>query len=214
VSELSIEKSSSSYHHEEAFNACGEKEGASGVLAPGLSSCLSGTQSLDEIDLVGNLGLDVIREPVAVVAREDFTAGSEASVLGGPHHLDVVMVVGVDNGRDVEVGHAVPATEVDLAEHTGDVGGTLLDSVVVADPSIGEGDNLLGSVADSDGGEVVEAGVGSEVDGSLNAVQSDKGDGSSEGSGRGGDESGESSSELHCCGWCVGFVVVCCWSFL
>lgn len=110
------------------------------------------------------------------------------------------MVVGVDNGRDVEVGHAVPATEVDLAEHTGDVGSTLLDSVVVANPSIGEGDGLLGSAADSDGGELVETRVGSEVDGSLNGVQSDKGDGSSKGSGRGGDESGESSSELHCCG--------------
>lgn len=168
-------------------------------MAPGMLRRLVGgrAQGGDEIRLVSDLGLDVIGEPVAVVAGEDLAAGHGKLGADGPHLLDVVVVVGVDDGRDIEVGLAQPATEVDLTEHASGLGTALLDSVEVADPRLGEGDGGLLGVADLDGLNGGETGVRGEEDISGVGVESAEGDSAGSSGGHGGDESHESLSEMH-----------------
>lgn len=155
------------------------------------------TQSGDEIGLLGGLGLDIIGVPVGVVARPDLAAGHGPLTLLGPHLLDVVVVIGVDDGGHIEVGQADPAVEVDLTEHAGGVGLALLDGPVVADPVVGEGDSLVLLVVDGDGRKLLVSGVGSEGNGAGNTIQSPEGNaGGADGSG-GGDEGHGGSSEMH-----------------
>lgn len=149
------------------------------------------------MSLLSHLGLDVIREPVDVVAREDFTARHGGEAAGGPHLLDVVVVVGVNNGRDVEVSLSLPATELDLAEHARDVLVTLLDGVVVANVVVGEVNSGLLLVADSHRVDFRGARAGSEVDGANLVVEGPEGDLASGDRGSSGSESQKSGGELH-----------------
>jgi hypothetical protein len=155
------------------------------------------TECSDEVNLLSNLGLDIIGEPVGIVARELLAARHGRGTSLGPHLLDVVLVVGVDNGRDVEVRLAVPATEGDLTEHARLVLVALLDSVEVTDVLVREIDGNLLSTADSDGLGALKARVRGEDDGALLVIKGNKGDGGSSSVGSRGDEANESGSELH-----------------
>lgn len=151
----------------------------------------------DNVSLLGSLGLDIVREPVAVVAREGLATRHGGLAAGGPHLLDVVVVLRVNNGGDIEVGETVPGVKVDLTEHAGDVAGAILDSVEVADPGVGELDNLLLLVADGDRLELRGAIARSEVDGTGDIVESPEGDtGGADGS-SGGNKGHGRSSEMH-----------------
>lgn len=155
----------------------------------------------DNVSLLGSLGLDIVREPVAVVARESLATRHGGLAAGRPHLLDVVVVAGVNDGGDIEVGEAVPGVEVDLTEHAGDVGGARLDGVEVTDPGVGELDNRLLLVVDGNRLELRGARARSEVDGTSDIVESPEGDtGGADGS-SGGNEGHGRSSEMHfeCC---------------
>ncbi|KAI6767204.1 hypothetical protein HG531_011564 [Fusarium graminearum] len=163
----------------------------------------TGTEGGDEVNLLSNLGLDVVREPVAVVAGECLAARHGSVARGGPHLLDVVLVVGVDDSRDVEVSLAVPATEGDLTEHTRLVLLALLDSVEVTDVLVREGDGNVLATADGNGLRARETRVRSEDDGALLVIKSLEGDSGSGSIGSRGNEANESGSELHFCGFVV-----------
>lgn len=154
-------------------------------------------QSADEVRLLSSLGLDVIRQVVGVVAREVLAAGHGLIAGSREELLDVVLVVGVNNSRDVEVGQSLPAAEVDLTEHAGDVGIALLDGVPVALPGVRESDGGVLAGAGSDGVNVGAARVAGEVDGALSVVQGPEANAGSAGEGRGGNESSNRSSETH-----------------
>lgn len=154
-------------------------------------------KSADEVALLGSLSLDVIREVVGVVAGEVDTARHGLIGLSREHLLDVVLVVGVDNGRDVEVGQSVPAAKVNLAKHAGDVGIALLDGVEVALPGVREGNSGVLAAVDGDGGNISIARVAGEVDGALNIVQGPEVDGGGGRESRRGNESSNRGSEMH-----------------
>lgn len=155
------------------------------------------SKSGDEVNLVSDLGLDIIREPVAVVTREGLAARHGGGSRLGPHLLDVVLVVGVHDSRDIEISLAVPATEGDLTKHAGLISLALLDSIEVANVLVREvNSNLLGR-ANSDRFGAFVTRVRGEDDGPLLVVKSDKGDRGGGSIGSRGDEADESSSELH-----------------
>lgn len=154
-------------------------------------------QSADEVRLHSSLGLDVIRQVIGVVAREVLAAGHGLIAGSREELLDVVLVVGVDNGRHVEVGQALPATKVDLTEHAGGVGSALPDGVPVALPGVRESDGGVLAGAGGDGVNVGAARVAGEVDGALSAVQGPEGNAGSAGESRGGNEGSNRSSETH-----------------
>ena len=112
--------------------------------------------------------------------------------------LDVFLVRGIDDRGDVEVGLAVPAREVDLAEHAGRVLVTLLDGVEVTDVGLGEVDSGLLSAADSDSVDVGRARVGGEVDGADLIVKGPESDlASADSGGERGNEAEGGSREMH-----------------
>lgn len=154
-------------------------------------------QGGDDVGLRGGLGLDVVGQPVSVVAWEDLATGHGLLRRLGPHLLDVVLVVGVDDGRDVEVGQAVPAREVDLTQHARVVRLAILDGVEVADPRLGELDGRVLLVVDDDGGDIGRSRVAGEVDGALDVVEGPEGDSAGADGGRGGDEGHGRGSEMH-----------------
>lgn len=155
--------------------------------------------------LLSDLGLNIVRQVVSVVAREDDAARHGRVGLGRVHLLDVVLVAGVDDGRDVEVGLALGAGELDLAEHAGGVLLALGDGVEVADVALGEVDGGLLRRVDGDGIHGPAVLVGSKVDGATDVIESPEGDLASRGQG-GGAESGENGGgELHL----EGFQKVC-----
>lgn len=163
-----------------------------------------------EVDGVGDLGLDVVREVVSVRAGEDDAAGHGSQGTLGPHLLDVVLVSSVDNGGDVEEGLASVATEGDLAEHAVGLGLALSDGVEVADVVVREGDgDVLGVVA-VDRSNLSVANRGGEVDGALDIVKGPEGDGGGVGGGGSGDEAGDHGRELHL-ERRSGFGLVVCW---
>ena len=154
----------------------------------------------NDVAVLGDLGLDVVGQVVGVVAREVLASGHEA-LIRGPHLLDVVLVQGVDDGRDVKVRLAI-SVEVDLAQHAGLVRLAIDDGVEVADPGVGEVDGGLLLVVDDDrgyvrGGAAIGLNVGSEVDGALLVVESHEGDGVGADGERGGDEGHGRGSEMH-----------------
>ena len=89
-------------------------------------------------------------------------------------HLDAVVVIWVDDGRDIEVGGASKAVETDLSEHAWNVGGAIRDGVPVANPAGWEG--LVGGLGagDDELGDALKASVWSEDDGALSAVLVDE----------------------------------------
>jgi hypothetical protein len=157
-------------------------------------------QGSPEVDLVGDLGLDVIGKPVAVVAGEVLATRHGGEGDSGPHLLDVVVIAGVDNGRDIEVGQAVPAAELNLAEHAGLVLRAGLDSVPVADPSVGERDSGVLGTADGNAGERGRLRIGSEDKGALDVVEGPESNRGGAGDSGRGNKGHERSRELHVCG--------------
>lgn len=150
-----------------------------------------------QLSLLGGDGLDVVGKVVGSVAGEDGATGHEGlggdGVLAGrPHLVDTVQVLGVDNGRDIKVGDAVPALEGHLAQHTAGVVGILGDGVPVADPALREGGSLGGLAGDLDRVELGVALAGGEDDLAVGAVEADKGDGVG-GSGNGAGDDGQGS---------------------
>jgi hypothetical protein len=155
------------------------------------------TESGDEVVLFSDLGLDVIREVVGVVAGEHLAARHGGLRVGRVHLLDVGLVVGINDGRDVEVGGATPARELDLTEHTGLVLLTISDGVEVADILIRELNSGLLGVAHSDRVHDVRVLVGSEVDGALDIIKSPEGDGRSVGESGRASKSKDRGGEMH-----------------
>lgn len=155
-------------------------------------------ESGDDVVLICDLGLDVVRKVVGIVAREHLATRHGRLGLGRPHLLDVFLVRGIDDRGDVEVGLAVPAREVDLAEHAGRVLVTLLDGVEVTDVGLGEVDSGLLSAADSDSVDVGRARVGGEVDGADLIVKGPESDlASADSGGERGNEAEGGSREMH-----------------
>lgn len=146
-------------------------------------------QGAHEVILVGDLGLNVIRKPVDIVAGEHLTTRHGPRLCGRPHLLDVVVVLGVNNGRDVKVVQLVPAREGNLAKHAWDVVLAVLDGVEVADPSIREGNSGVLLAVDLDGLHSRLTSVASEVDSTLNGVEGPEGDCGGLGDSRSGDQS-------------------------
>lgn len=146
---------------------------------------------------MSDLGLDVIREVVGVVARERVATGLGLLGVNGPHLLDVVLVVGVDDGRDVKVGEAHPATEEELSEHTRSIVFTVGDGVEVALVVLGELDTL--GLAALDGHRLLLGAAGGRGEDDLagDIVKGLEGDGSGADSGSRGDEAKERLGELH-----------------
>lgn len=135
-------------------------------------------QGDDDVGLVGDLGLDVVGQVVGVVAGEGVAARDGG--VGGfsrVHEHDVVGVGGVDNGGHVKVGRTAPALEVDLGEHAGDVRVAGSDSVGVANEASREVDGDGGTSSDGDRVHGRDALAGGDVDGAVNAVGGDKGEG-------------------------------------
>lgn len=151
----------------------------------------------DEVRLGGDLGLDVVPDVIGVIARERLAARGRRLGRGGVHLLDAVVVVGLDDGRDVEVGEAVPSLEGDFAQHAGDVGLAVRDGVPVADPALGDGGGDLVVAGDLDGVELLVAGAGGEVDGPVGVVKGHEGDGVGGDRKGGGAEDRQNLSELH-----------------
>lgn len=149
------------------------------------------------MSLVSDLGLDIIREVVGVVAREVLAARDGLLGLGRVHRLDAVLVVGIDNGRDVEVGEAHPATEEKLTEHTRLVSGALSNGVEVALVVVREVDSGVLSVADSDGLDLGTTRRSSEDDGTGDIIKGLEGNSSSVDSGGSGSKAEERGSEMH-----------------
>jgi len=149
------------------------------------------------VSLVSDLGLDIIREVVGVVAREALAAGHGLLGVGRVHLLDAVLVVGVNDSRDVEVGEAHPATKEQLAEHTGLVRGALSNSVEVALVVLRELNSGVLGVADGDRLNLGAARRGSEDDSTSDVVQGLESDLSSVNGGGSGSKAEERSSEMH-----------------
>lgn len=147
--------------------------------------------------LSGDLGLDVVREVVGIVAGEDEAARHGPEGLGRVHLLDTVVVMGVNDGGDVEVGLALPARELDLSEHARNVLLAVGDGIEVADVLIGKLDGGLLGIAHNDGVHGEGVLVGGEVDGALDVIKSPEGDrvGASK-SGR-ADKGKDRGSEMH-----------------
>lgn len=195
----------------EALSANGKMEGPEGLVAVFLDRAdplesQAGdalAQRLPQVNLLGDLGLDIVGEVVGVVAGEDLAARHGGVGASGPHLLDVAVVARSDDGRDVKVGQAVPAAKLDLTEHAGDVGLASGDSVVVADPGVGELDGLVLGAVDNDRVKGSRLGVAGEVDGTLNVVEGPEGDGGGAGDSGRGNKGHDGGSEMHFEGWFV-----------
>lgn len=154
--------------------------------------------------LVSDLGLDIIGEVVGVVAREVLAARHGLLGVGRPHLLDAVLVVGVNDGRDIEVSEAHPASEEKLTKHTGLVLGALSDGVEVALVVLGELNGGVLRRADGDGLDLRAARGRSEDNRASNVIKGLESDSSSVDSGGSGSKAEEGSSELHLELWFLG----------
>ena len=135
---------------------------------------------------------------VSIVAGKLHAARHGRLDVGRPHLLDIVLVVGVDNGRDVKVSEAHPAGKVYLSEHTGNIGATVLDGIEVANVTLGERDVLLLPSLDHDWVHRRGARAGSEVDGAVNSVERPEGNGTAgAGESSRGHQGSDSIEEAH-----------------
>lgn len=150
------------------------------------------------MSLVSNLGLLIVGQVVGVVAGELLAARVGGHGLGRVHLLDVVGVAGDNDGRNVKVGLAHPATEGHLAEHaSASVLATLNDGPVVSNVLVRELDSGVLLVAHNDGVDVGISGVRGEVHGADLVVKSLEGDLGGSSVGSRGNKGHDSSSELH-----------------
>ena len=144
------------------------------VRALGRGGVAAAAEGDNDGGLLGGLGLDVVGQVVGVVAGEGLAARGRGLGLGRVHHVDTVVVSGVDDGRDIEVGQAVPALEVDLGEHAGDVVAAAGDSVGVANEAVAKSDIDGGTAGNGDGVDTLDTGAGGDVDGTLSVVGRDE----------------------------------------
>lgn len=154
-------------------------------------------EKTDELVFLGGEGSDVVPFVVGVRAGEGLAARDGLRAVLGHEHLYPVVVVGVNNGGDVEVGVACETVEAELTEHAWLVLGAGGDRVEVSDPGVGEGCISSTHAWDDEGWDLFEGRLRGEVDGSFGVVLVDEVDcvGGSEGCKRGGCEEG--SSEMH-----------------
>jgi hypothetical protein len=157
-----------------------------------------------QLSLRGGDGLNIVGEVVGSVAREDGAARHQSLdrdgvLAGGPHLVDTIVVISVDNGGDIKVSNVVPALEGNLTEHAAGVVGTLRDGVPVANPTRREGDSLGAEASNLDRVDLGVARARSEDDLAGGAVLADKGDsvGSTGNSGSGSDHGGDLGEETH-----------------
>lgn len=179
------------------------------VALDGLGNLASGkgagaaAESADNLNLVGDLGLDIVGQVVGVVAGEGLAARGGRLGADGPHLLDAVVIAGINNGRDIKVGQAVPALEGNLTEHAGDVVLAGRDGVPVANPALGDLDRVLLSTLDLERGNFSVADAGGEVDGAVSLVKRLEVDLVGSGHEGGGAEDSEDLRELHIVFWFV-----------
>lgn len=100
--------------------------------------------------LSGGQSLDIVWLVVCVGAWESLASREGRLALFWVHHLDAIVVVRVDNGRDVKVVVALPSVPGDLTKHTRDIRSSLGDGVPVSNPAIWEGDRLVTVTRESD----------------------------------------------------------------
>ena len=170
---------------------------------------VSTAQGADKVGAVGGLGLDIIRGDVHVGAASHVRAARDGGLaVVGVDLVDTIRVLGVDDGRDVEVGQTSPAVEGDLAQHAHGVGGIGGNGIPVANPSIGEVDGDGVAARDSGVIDTLTTRSGSEVDSTVRGVHGLEGDlvGSACQSGRG--KEGKSAEEHVDGGWWLS------WEFL
>ena len=146
---------------------------------------------------MGGLGLDVVGEVVGKVAREDDAARDGLLLAGGPHLLDVVLVIGVDDGRDVKVGDAIPRVEGNLAQHAGDDGLTISDGEPVSLPAVSDLDRHVLSTGNLGVWDLGHVGVAGEVDCAVKVVLGHKGDRVGSVGGNCGRQERDELGELH-----------------
>lgn len=162
----------------------------------------------DELIAVSAERGNVVPLVVGVGAREGLAARHGVAGVHWEDHLHTLVVVGVDNGRDVKVGCAGEAVEANLTEHTGNIWLALRDGVPVASPAGREGLVGSGHAWDDELRNGLETEIRGEDDGALGVVLVDKVDRASrsEGCKRGGCEDG--AEELHVVDWArIVFVI-------
>ena len=111
------------------------------VLGPGCDGPRSqahvGSKRNDEVCLVRGLGLQVIIPLVVGEGTgEDIATRRWLRRASWPDLLDADVVIGLNNGRDVEEGQAIPAVEADFSEHTRFKRFAIQDGEEVALPAI------------------------------------------------------------------------------
>jgi len=149
--------------------------------------------------LTGALGLDVVWQVVGVVAAGLVrVAAGDGVAVTGPELLDAGVVVGVDNGGDI-IPDDISIGEVDLAKHAGDVGGSSVDGVEVADPALASSPGGLAVRSKSDRGasDRLHVLITGEVDGLGDSVKVLEGDGVGSDSGGSNNDCGEGLGEKH-----------------
>jgi len=107
------------------------------------------TEEADKLGIIGGLSLDVIWKVVGVGAREGLAAGERSGEALWEHHLDSLMIIRLNDSRNIKVSDSVPTIESDLAQHARNIGGAFRNRVPVSNPTNGEGD-LTGSIARKD----------------------------------------------------------------
>jgi len=156
------------------LNLCGDELAGHSGDETTAALVADGAEEADEVASVGAESSDVIPLVVGVAAGEGLAARDWGAAVEREDHLDAVVVIWVDDGRDIEVGGASKAVETDLSEHAWNVGGSIRDGVPVANPAGWEG--LVGGLGagDDELGDALKASVWSEDDGALSAVLVDE----------------------------------------
>jgi ApbE superfamily uncharacterized protein (UPF0280 family) len=161
-------------------------------------TALAVAQDGDDVVLLSDLGLHIVPDVVGVVTGEVVAARRGALGLSRVHDLDVGLVSGINDGRDVKVSLAVPATELDLTQHARAVVAALGNSVEVADKRVGEVNRGILGAVDIDRVQEVLVVVGSEVNGTLHIVNGAESDLVGAGESSSGTQKGKGrSSEMH-----------------
>jgi hypothetical protein len=163
-----------------------------------LATLFDVAQQANELVVGTGKSLNVIPLVVGVGAWESLATRDRQVFVHGEQHLDTIGIIWVDDGRDIEKGHATPCIPSHLAEHARNIFCTLGDRVEVANPARVELDN--GSFVALDD-EILGAGhvlLACEVNGPGRAVLVDEVDlvGSGHGCERGGCEK-DSADDLH-----------------
>ncbi len=81
----------------------------------------------DELGIGRGEGCNVVPLVVGVGAGEGLASGEGGVAVLGEDLLDAVSVIGVDDGRDIEVGSAAVAVEAELGQHAWHVSSPLRD---------------------------------------------------------------------------------------